>query len=76
MTDRICICCFKPIGAVLGYRTKLTKEQWAKVILYRDQKELGNLYGSWAFCDECLQAIVTDDIEYLNAAELKRKLLT
>lgn len=75
MTGRICICCVKPEGEHTNFRGKLTNAMWAKVNLYRHQKELGNIYGSWVYCETCLQAIVTDDTEYLNAVELKRKLL-
>lgn len=71
----ICNCCFKPKDKEPGYRSKMTKEMWAKVNLYMIQKDLVSLYGSWFFCNDCLRAVVTDDTEYLNTAELKRKLL-
>lgn len=76
MMNSICSHCFKPKGEDVGFRTKLTKAMWAKVNLYRNQKDLNTIFGNWIFCDNCLHAIVRDNKEYLNAVELKRKLLT
>lgn len=76
MMNAICSCCLKPKGRDMTYRSKMTKAMWAKVNLYRIQKDLTTVFGNWIFCDDCLKAIVTDDTEYLNTVELKRKLLT
>lgn len=76
MMNSICGYCFKPKSEDAGFRNKLTKAMWAKVNWYRNQKDLNTTLGNTIFCDTCLHAIVTDDTEYLNAVELKRKLLT
>ena len=75
MMNSICSCCFKPKGKDTGFRNKLTNAMWAKVNLYRNQKELNTIFGNYIFCETCLHAIVTNNTEYLNAVELKRKLL-
>lgn len=76
MTHLICSCCLKPKGKDSAYRDKLTTIMWLKVDLYKVRKNLNTDFNIWIFCDTCLEAIFTDDTEYLNAAELKRKLLT
>lgn len=76
MMNSICSCCFKPKGEDVGFRTKLTKAMWAKVNLYRNQKDLNTIFGNWIFCDNCLVAIIENDTEYLNTATLRRGLLT
>ena len=44
MMNSICSHCFKPKGEDVGFRTKLTKAMWAKVNLYRNQKDLNTIF--------------------------------
>lgn len=76
MMNDICSCCLKPKSKLSAYTDKLTKAMWLKVDLYKVRKNLNDDSTIWIFCDTCLEAIFTDDTEYLNTAELKRKLLT